>query len=219
MIRVVVADDQSLIRSALRALLEGAPDIEVVADAADGMAALEAVRAHLPDVVVIDIRMPRLDGLEATRRIRAEHPGISVIVLTTYDLDEYVFAAVRAGASGFLLKDGDADELIRAVRTCVDGKSLVAPTSLRRLLEEFARGPQPSPAAARAVTALTDRECDVLAEMATGRSNDEIATHMCVSVATVKTHVSSILAKLGVRDRTQAVVVAYESGLAGLGRR
>jgi DNA-binding NarL/FixJ family response regulator len=208
-----------LIRSALRALLEEAPDIEVVAEAADGESAVSAVQRLAPDVVVMDVRMPRLDGLAATWRIKEHSPGTCVIVLTTYDLDEYVFAAVRAGASGFLLKDGDAGELIGAVRAGVQGEAAMAPSSLRRLLEEFAQAPEPDAAAVAAVASLTERERDVLVQMATGRSNDEVAREMFLSVATVKTHVGNVLAKLGVRDRTQAVVLAYESGLVGSARR
>ena len=212
-IRVVVADDQDLIRAALRALLDDVEDIAVVGEAADGKAAVSAVATLQPDVVVMDIRMPRLDGLAATRIIRAAHPDVAVIVLTTYDLDEYVFDAVRAGAAGFLLKDGDADDLVRAIRAAVSGESLMAPSSLRRLLTEFSRTPTPDLSASRAVQVLTEREREVLLAMARGRSNDEIAAELYLSPATVKTHVGSVLAKLGVRDRTQAVVVAYEAGL------
>jgi DNA-binding NarL/FixJ family response regulator len=218
-IRVLIADDQALIRSALRALLEDVEDIEVVAEAPDGDAAVTSAARHRPDVVVMDIRMPRTDGLAATRRIRAEQPGTAVIVLTTYDLDEYVFDAVRAGAAGFLLKDGDADDLVRAIRAAAGGDALVAPSPLRRLLEEFTRAPSADPVARRAVDRLTDRERQVLLQLATGRSNDEIAADMHLTVATVKTHVGSVLAKLDVRDRTQAVVLAYEAGLVGGSRR
>jgi DNA-binding NarL/FixJ family response regulator len=214
MIRVVIADDQSMIRSALRALVEGAGDIEVVAEAADGIAAVAAVRGHRPDVVVMDIRMPRLDGLQATRQICTDFPGTAVIVLTTYDLDEYVFSAVRAGAAGFLLKDGDAEDLIRAIRAATDGQSLIAPAALTRLLAEFARWPQPDSAALKAIARLTDRERDVLTFMARGLSNREIAGELFLSEATIKTHVGSVLAKLGARDRTQAVVTAFAAGVA-----
>lgn len=212
MTTVVVADDQPLIRSSLRALLDDAPDIEVVAEAGDGEEAVRAVVRHRPDVVVMDVRMPRMDGLEATRVIRRDHPGTAVVVLTTYDLDEYVFRAVRAGAAGFLLKDGDADELVRGVRAAVSGESVVAPHSLRALLDEFARVPQPAPDAVTLVEGLSAREREVLTLMAHGLSNDEIATRLHLSVATVKTHVGSVLAKTGSRDRTQAVVTAYRSG-------
>ena len=213
MIRVVLADDQPLIRSALRALLEDVEDFTVVDEAADGADAVRAVVRHRPDVAVLDIRMPRLDGLAATRRIRAEAPGTAVIMLTTYDLDEYVFEAVRAGAAGFLLKDGDADELVRAIRAAVRGDALMSPAALRRLMAEFTRAPEPDPEAVRLVATLTEREREVLEQMATGLSNDEIASELVVSLATVKTHVGNVLTKLGVRDRTQAVVVAHDAGL------
>lgn len=212
MISVVVADDQSLIRSSLRALLEDAEDIEVVAEAGDGAEAVRAVARHRPDVVVMDVRMPRVDGLEATRVIRRDHPGTAVVVLTTFDLDEYVFNAVRAGASGFLLKDGDADELVRGIRAAVSGEAVVAPPSLRVLLEEFARVPQPAAEDVDRVARLSAREREVLGLMALGLSNDEIAGRLHLSVATVKTHVGAVLTKTGARDRTQAVVAAYRAG-------
>ncbi|HJR38579.1 MAG TPA: response regulator transcription factor [Nocardioidaceae bacterium] len=215
MIRVVVADDQSMIRSALRALLESAADIEVVAEVADGVSALAAARAHRPDVVVMDIRMPGLDGLEATRLIRADLPHTAVIVLTTYDIDDYVFSAIRAGASGFLLKDGDADDLLRAVRACVAGEAVMSPGSLRRLLDEFASAPTADRTAATAVASLSDREREVLLLIAAGCNNEEIAADMFISATTVKSHVGALLGKLGVRDRTQAAVTAYRSGLLG----
>lgn len=213
-IRVVVADDQALIRTALRTLIESAADLTVVAEAGDGEAAVAAVRAHRPDVVVLDIRMPRMDGIEASRRISELDPDVAVIVLTTYDLDEYVFRAIRAGAVGFLLKDGDADELIRGIRVAAAGEALMSPLALRSLLGEFARSPQPDLVAAAAVGRLSGREREVLGHMANGWSNDDIAEAMFLSVATVKTHVGSVLAKLGVRDRTQAVVTAHRAGLA-----
>lgn len=214
MIRVVVADDQPVIRSALCALIASAEDLEVVAEASDGLAAVSAARAHRPDVVIMDIRMPRMDGLEATRAIRTQVPNAHVIVLTTYDLDEYVFAAVRAGASGYLLKDGDADELFRAVRGCVQGEAVMAPGSLRRLLDEFARVPQPDPLAQAAICALSEREREVLTRIARGLNNEEISAEMFISVPTVKSHVGSVLAKLDARDRTQAAVTAFRAGLA-----
>lgn len=216
-IRVVVADDQALIRTALRTLIESADDLDVVAVAGDGEAAVAAVRGFRPDVVVVDIRMPRMDGIEATRRIRELDPGVAVIVLTTYDQDEYVFRAIRAGAVGFLLKDGDADELIRGIRAAAAGEALMAPQALRSLLGEFARTPQPDALAAAAVDRLSTREREVLCHMANGRANDDIARTMFLSVATVKTHVGSVLTKLGVRDRTQAVVTAYRAGLVPMG--
>ncbi len=218
MTRVVVADDQPLIRSALRALLEQA-GIDVVADVGDGAAAVAAVERTRPDVVLMDIRMPVLDGIAATGQVRERFPDTAVVVLTTFDLDAYVFAAVRAGACGFLLKDGDADDLVRGVRAAESGEALMAPSALRRLLDEFAAGPQPSPDAAAAVARLTAREAEVLRLVASGLSNAEVANHLCLSEGTCKTHVSSILAKLGVRDRVQAVVVAYDSGLVGRGAR
>jgi DNA-binding NarL/FixJ family response regulator len=212
-IRVVVADDQRLIRRALVALLERAGDIEVVAEADDGLSAVAAARRHAPDVVLMDVRMPGMDGIEATRSIRNELAGTEVVVLTTYDLDEYVFAAVRAGAAGFLLKDGDGDDLAAAIRACASGESTVSPQSLRRLLDEFARAPVPDRSAVGAVARLTDRERAVLVEIAHGFSNDEIAESLHLGVSTVKTHVGSLLAKLGARDRTQAAIAAYRSGL------
>lgn len=215
MTTVVVADDQSLIRSSLRALLDDAEDIEVVGEAGDGEEAVRVVGRHRPDVVVMDVRMPRMDGLEATRVIRRDHPGTAVVVLTTYDLDEYVFSAVRAGAAGFLLKDGDADELVRGIRAAASGESVVAPQSLRVLLDEFARAPQPEPGAVARVDRLSARELEVLTLMAEGLTNDEVSARLHLSVATVKTHVGSVLAKTGSRDRTQAVVTAYRAGLVG----
>ncbi len=215
-IKVLLVDDQDLIRSALRALLDGAEGVEVVAEAADGQAAVAAAARHRPDVVVMDIRMPVLDGLEATKQIRGALPSVQVIVLTTYDLDDYVFRAVRAGAAGFFLKDGDAEDLIRGVRAVHSGAALMAPSSLRRLIAEFAIAPQADPGAADAVARLTEREQGILQLLALGLSNVDIAERLVISVGTVKTHVSSVLAKLGVRDRTQAVVVAYQSGLAGI---
>lgn len=212
MTRVVVADDQPLIRTSLRALLERS-GVDVVGEAGDGATAVAVVARKQPDVVLMDIRMPVLDGIEATRQITAAYAGVAVVVLTTFDLDAYVFAAVRAGAVGFFLKDGEADELLQGVRVAARGDALLAPAALRRLLVEFAAGPTPLPAAAAAVDALTERERDVLRAMARGLSNAELAVALSISEATCKTHVSSVLAKLGVRDRVQAVIVAYESGL------
>ena len=216
--RVVVADDQALIRTALRSLIEAVDDLEVVGEAGDGEEAVAVVRRLRPDVVVMDIRMPRLDGIEATRRIRALDLGAAVIVLTTYDLDEYVVRAIRAGAVGFLLKDGDADELIRGIRVAAAGEALMAPAALRSLLEEFGRSPEPDPVAVAAVATLSEREREVLGLMADGLSNEDIAAAMVLGLATVKTHVGSVLAKLRVRDRTQAVVTAYRAGVHGSGR-
>lgn len=215
MIRVVLADDQALIRTAIRSLLVSAGDIDVVAEAADGQEAVAAARRHRPDVVVMDVRMPHLNGIEATRRIRTDHPEVAVIVLTTFDMDQYVFQAVRAGAAGFFLKDGDAEPLLDGIRVAASGQAVMDPSALRRLFEEFARTAEPPPEVTRALSALTDRERDVLRSMADGMTNAEIAEHLVVSPATVKTHVGSILAKLRVRDRTQAVVLAWRGGLAG----
>ena len=215
MIRVLVADDQTLVRAGFRVLVESAPDLEVVGEAGDGVEAVELARRELPDVVLMDIRMPRMDGLEATRRIvaldRAE--GIRVLVLTTFDLDEYVYAALRAGASGFLLKDTPPADLLAAIRVVAAGDALLAPGVTRRLIAEFARRPEPSAVTPAALAALTDREREVLALVARGLSNAEIAELLVVSGATAKTHVSRVLAKLHARDRAQLVMLAYETGL------
>ena len=215
MIRVLVADDQTLVRAGFRVLVESAPDLEVVGEAGDGVEAVERARRELPDVVLMDIRMPRMDGLEATRRIvaldRAE--GVRVLVLTTFDLDEYVYQALRAGASGFLLKDTPPADLLAAIRVVAAGDALLAPRVTRRLIAEFARRPEPSAVTPAALAALTDREREVLALVARGLSNAEIAELLVVSGATAKTHVSRVLAKLGARDRAQLVMLAYETGL------
>jgi DNA-binding NarL/FixJ family response regulator len=214
-IRVLVADDQTLVRAGFRVLVESAPDLEVVGEAGDGAEAVELARQRLPDVVLMDIRMPRMDGLEATRRIvaldRAE--AVRVLVLTTFDLDEYVYQALRAGASGFLLKDTPPADLLAAIRVVAAGDALLAPSVTRRLIAEFARRPQPSAVTPAALAALTDREREVLALVARGLSNAEIAEALVVSGATAKTHVSRVLAKLGARDRAQLVMLAYETGL------
>jgi DNA-binding NarL/FixJ family response regulator len=214
-IRVLVADDQTLVRAGFRVLVESAPDLEVVGEAGDGVEAVELARRELPDVVLMDIRMPRMDGLEATRRIvaldRAE--GIRVLVLTTFDLDEYVYEALRAGASGFLLKDTPPGDLLAAIRVVAAGDALLAPGVTRRLIAEFARRPEPSAVTPAALAALTDREREVLALVARGLSNAEIAELLVVSGATAKTHVSRVLAKLHARDRAQLVMLAYETGL------
>ena len=212
-VRVVIADDQGMVRSGLRSLLSGEPDIEVVAEAADGEHALAAVRRFSPDVVLMDIRMPALDGLSATRAIAAEGLGARVLVLTTFDLDEYVFEALRAGAGGFLLKDASAEELVAAVRTVATGDGLLSPEVTRRVIEAFAAAPAPDPAVAAALDSLSTREREVLAHLARGSTNAEIAAALYLSGATVKTHVANVLSKLGLRDRTQAVIFAYESGL------
>jgi DNA-binding NarL/FixJ family response regulator len=218
-IGVVVADDQGMVRSGLRSLLEQASDIEVVGEAADGQQALSAIRRLRPDVALMDIRMPNLDGLAATRTLVGEATTSRILVLTTYDLDEYVFEALRAGASGFMLKDAPAEELVGAIRVLAAGEALLAPTVTRRVIEAFARLPAPNAehasalAHADALAELTSREVDVLRLLARGLSNAEIAAELVVSDATVKTHVSHVLMKLGLRDRIQAVIFAYESGL------
>ncbi len=215
MIRVAVVDDQALVRMGLRALLETEEDTELVGEAADGRAGLALVRAALPDVVLMDVRMPELDGLEALRQIAADPAltGVRVIVLTTFELDEYVFAALAAGASGFVLKDGEPAELLRAVRVVAGGGSLLSPTVTRRVIEHFAAGPARRSAPHPGVTELTEREREIVAWVATGRSNDEIAAALVVSPATVRTHVSRAMLKLRARDRAQLVVFAIESGL------
>ncbi|MBJ7902283.1 response regulator transcription factor [Streptomyces sp. DSM 110735] len=214
MIRVLLADDQSLVRAGFGALLGAQPDIEIAGEAADGAQALRQVRALRPDVVLMDIRMPVLDGLAATRHI-TEDPALAevkVIMLTTFELDEYVFEAIRSGASGFLVKDTEPDELVRAVRAVVDGDALLSPGVTRRLIAEFAARSK-EPAAADALARLTDREREVMALVGIGLSNEEIARRLVVSPLTAKTHVSRAMVKLGARDRAQLVVLAYESGL------
>ncbi|GAA2347837.1 response regulator transcription factor [Streptomyces cuspidosporus] len=214
MIRVLLADDQVLVRAGFRALLDAQPDIEVVGEAADGEQASRQVRELRPDVVLMDIRMPLLDGLAATRLI-TEDPGlgeVKVVILTTFELDEYVFEAIRSGASGFLVKDTEPEELLRAVRAVVAGDALLSPGVTRRLIAEFAaRSKEPAPAAALAE--LTEREREVMALVGLGLSNEEIARRLVVSPLTAKTHVSRTMVKLGARDRAQLVVLAYESGL------
>lgn len=219
MIRLVIADDQSLVRGGLRAMLEVEEDLRVVGEAADGAEAVEAVRRARPDVVVMDVRMPTMDGIEATRRIVQGELGARVLVVTTFDLDEYVFAALRAGASGFLLKEARPEQLAEAVRTVAGGEALLAPSVTRRLVEHFVEGPQPDPGLTAALDELTDRERDVLEQIARGRSNVEIGRALHLSEATVKTYVTRVLSKLGLSSRTQAVVAAYESGLVAVGRR
>ncbi|MFV9671658.1 MAG: response regulator [Acidimicrobiia bacterium] len=213
-IRVLIVDDQALIRSGLRMILEAEPGITVIGEAGDGREGVEAATRQRPDVVLMDIRMPVMDGIEATRRIKASalDPKPRVLILTTFDLDEYVYAAIRAGASGFLLKDAPPDDLIHAIRVVARGEALLAPTVTRRLIEEFASRPEPD-SGTEGMDELTEREVEVLRSLAAGLSNAEIAEALFVSEATVKTHISHILAKLDLRDRVQAVVVAYESGL------
>jgi DNA-binding NarL/FixJ family response regulator len=217
MISIVVADDHEVVRAGFAALLATQPDFTVLGTASDGVQAVLACRELGPDVVLMDVRMPVMDGIEATRRLAADPaPVPRVLILTTFDLDEYVFDALRAGASGFLLKDATAERLFEAVRVVAGGEALLAPAITRRLISEFARiRPPAGPAAAvpAALAALTPRETEVLRLVAEGLSNPEIAARLVVTEETVKTHVSRVLAKLGLRDRTQAVVAAYESGL------
>jgi DNA-binding NarL/FixJ family response regulator len=212
-VRVVIADDQELVRTGFRVILASEPDIEVVGEAGDGREAIEAARRHSPDVVLMDVRMPHLDGLEATRMIVADREGgPRVLILTTFDLDEYVYEALRSGASGFLLKDGPAEQLISAVRVVARGDALLAPRITRRLIAEFSRGPHPAAPPDR-LDPLTGRELDVLKLVARGLNNAEIARELYVAETTVRTHLGHILTKLGLRDRVQAVVLAYETGL------
>jgi DNA-binding NarL/FixJ family response regulator len=217
--RVVIADDQTLVRRGFRLILNSA-DIQVVAEAANGKEAVAAVRQHRPDVVLMDIRMPEMDGLEATRRILAARPAdpgpggdARIIILTTFDLDQYVYAALAAGASGFLLKDVSPEHLVAAVQLVRTGDALLAPSITRRLVERFAPRPVPAGSPGRDLSALTPREQEVLVLIAGGMSNAELAAALTLSEATVKTHVARILTKLGLRDRVQAVVLAYETGL------
>jgi DNA-binding NarL/FixJ family response regulator len=211
MIRVLLVDDEELVRTGLRMILDAEPDITVVGDAVDGADAVSRVEALGPDVVLMDIRMPRMDGLEATRRI-VERSGTKVVILTTFDLDEHVYAALGAGASGFLLKDAPASQLVHAIRVARAGDALLAPSVTRRLIARFAQSqPPPRPVLPADLTA---RETEVLELMAEGLSNAEIAQRLIVGDATVKTHVARVLAKLGVRDRVQAVVLAHRSGVA-----
>ncbi|AKH81130.1 LuxR family transcriptional regulator [Streptomyces sp. CNQ-509] len=214
MIRVMLADDQVLVRAGFRALLDAQRDVEVCGEAADGEEAVALVREQRPDVVLMDIRMPVLDGLEATRRITGDPDlaGVKVVMLTTFELDEYVFEAIRSGASGFLVKDTEPEELVRAVRAVVEGDALLSPGVTRRLISEFAARSK-EPAAAAALDELTEREREVMALVGMGLSNEEIARRLVVSPLTAKTHVSRTMVKLGVRDRAQLVVQAYESGL------
>jgi DNA-binding NarL/FixJ family response regulator len=212
-IKLLIADDHALARGGLRGMFAAEEEFEVVGEAIDGADAVEqALRLH-PDVVVMDIRMPRLDGIEATRRLQAHASPAHVLVLTTFDLDEYVYEALRAGASGFMLKDAPPSQLVEAVRTVAQGETLLAPAVTRRLVERYVRRPAPDAGAQERLAQLTDREREVLELIARGLSNGEIAARLFLSEATVKTHVTRILSKLDLRDRVQAVVLAYEVGL------
>jgi DNA-binding NarL/FixJ family response regulator len=215
-IRVVVADDQTLVRLGLRVLLESEDDLEMVGEADDGRAALEVVRRTRPDVVLMDIRMPLMDGIEALRAIVAD-PGLRdtrVVMLTTFELDEYVFESLRAGASGFLIKDSDPAELLQAIRVAARGESLLSPTVTRRVISEFASRPAQRPTVHPGIRTLTEREREVVGLVAEGLTNDEIAERLVISPATARTHVSRSMVKLNARDRAQLVVFAYQSGLA-----
>ncbi|WP_267423094.1 MULTISPECIES: response regulator [unclassified Curtobacterium] len=217
MIRVVVVDDQQMFRMGLRSILQAQDDVEVVGEASDGDEAVALGVRLQPDVVLMDVRMPHLDGIEATRRLLAapSDSPVRVLMLTTFDIDDYVFDALRAGASGFLLKDATADELVAAVRTVAGGEALLAPRVTRHLVEAFVAAPPPSTPRTEVLDVLTDRERDVFMLVARGRSNTEIAGDLFIAEQTVKTHVGRILAKLQLRDRVHAVVLAYESGLVG----
>ena len=211
---MLLVDDQALVRTGFRMILEQQPDIDVVGEAGDGLEAVDEATRTRPDVVLMDVRMPRLDGIEATRRITTDEAQTArVLILTTFDLDEYVFRGLRAGAGGFLLKDVTPEDLVNAVRVVAEGESLLSPTVTRRLIEEFVKTPDPRAGAAPELDGLTEREREVLTLIGRGRSNQEIARELFLSMATVKTHVNRLFAKLGLRDRAQAVVVAYESGL------
>ena len=217
-VRVVLVDDQTLVRTGFRLVLEETADIEVVGEAADGAQALGVVARTRPDVVLMDVRMPGLDGIEATRRIRSRPHPTRVIILTTFDLDEYVLAGLRAGASGFLLKDALAADLVSAVRVVATGESVAAPSVTRRLIAHYLGSVTATPSSAARLSVLTGREREVLTLVARGLSNTEIATALCLSESTVKTHLGRILAKLDLRDRVQAVILGYESGLVDTNR-
>jgi DNA-binding NarL/FixJ family response regulator len=210
--RVLLCDDQELVRTGFRLILDLEPDIEVVGEAADGKQCLRMVAQERPDVVLMDVRMPEMDGIEAARRLCDASSATKVLMLTTFDLDEYVYDAMRAGASGFLLKDVPREQLVNAVRVIARGESLLAPTVTRRLVERFVALPPPGSGVPPTLASLSDRECEVLRLIARGMSNAEIAKALTLGEATVKTHVGRLLAKLGLRDRVQAVVLAYESG-------
>ena len=210
-IRVLVADDQSMVRAGFRMLLAGEPDVEVVAEASNGLEAIDKAARFHPTVILMDIRMPELDGLQATRRILAAENGARILILTTFDLDEYVYEALTAGASGFVLKDDPPEQLLAAIRTVAGGDALLSPAVTKRVIEQFMRIPRRTPP--RELEDLTEREADVFRLVARGLSNAEIGRELYISEATVKTHITHILQKLGLRDRVQAVVLAHESGL------
>jgi DNA-binding NarL/FixJ family response regulator len=219
-IRVALVDDQALLRAGLRALLDAEDGLEVVGEAGDGEAAIALARERRPDVVLMDIRMPGVDGLEATRRIARdpELAGVKVVVLTTFELDEYVFEALRAGAAGFLLKEAEPEEIVRALRVAVQGDALLSPSVTRRVVETFASAAAPSAPPVSGLRELTEREAEIVALVGTGLSNGEIAERLVISPATARTHVSRAMLKLGARDRAQLVVFAYEAGLVTPGR-
>lgn len=213
-VRVVLADDQPLVRSGLRVLVADAPDLDVVGEAATGTEAVRLVRAVRPDVVVMDIRMPGMDGIEATRRITADPGGTRILVLTTFDDDDHVYGALRAGASGFAVKDMALDDILAAIRVVADGDALLAPGVTRRLIADFVGRPGVHPGRSlRPVEGITEREREVLTLVGRGRSNSEIADDLCITVATAKSHVARLFTKLGARDRVQLVITAYETGL------
>jgi DNA-binding NarL/FixJ family response regulator len=212
-IRVALVDDQAMIRSGLRMILEAEPDVTVVGEAGDGAEAVQLAERARPDVMLMDVRMPRLDGIDATRAVMQLDAAPRVLMLTTFDLDDHVYAALRAGASGFMLKDAPAEQLVDAIRVVAAGEALLAPSVTRRLIDELARRPDPDASAVHGIDDLTEREVSVLRLVARGLSNSEIAAEMYLGEATVKTHLGRVFAKLGVRDRAQAVVAAYESGV------
>ncbi|MCO1575687.1 response regulator transcription factor [Crossiella sp. SN42] len=213
-VRVLIADDQTLVRGSFALLVGSAPGLTVVGEAADGVAAVELARREKPDVVLMDVRMPEMDGIEATRVLcSGAEPGPRVLILTTFDLDSYVYAALRAGASGFLLKDTPPAELLQAIMVVAEGQALLSPSVTRRLIAEFARRPEPAQSPARELDGLTEREREVLVLIARGLSNVELSQSLRLSVATVKTHIGRLLSKLHARDRAQLVIVAYETGL------
>ena len=212
MIRVLLCDDQEMVRAGFRLIVDLEDDLEVVGEAADGKEAVAATARLRPDVVLMDVRMPVMDGIEATRRITSVTDPARVLVLTTFDLDEHVYAAMKAGASGFLLKDAPREQLVSAIRVVARGESLLAPAITRRLVERFVAQPPPTSGVPESMSALSEREREVLTLVTRGMSNSEIAAHLFLGEATVKTHVANLLGKLGVRDRIQAVVLAYESG-------